>query len=84
MAIRSARVGKITHVKIFHLIDKEDTGNKEDPLKQLSKISSTEVRKAMCVDAFSVLQTVQYSRLLDSEQATVPVQYRIGPTIGYE
>ena len=62
-SFRSARLGKLKELRLFHLVDADDNGTSEYPLKQLNEIKistgySVEARCELLRHAFARLQQI--------------------------
>ena len=69
-AFRHARLGRLSKCRLFHLIDEEDNGTVELPLKQLASVKEVEGKVSLVCIALSRLTAVlQIS--FPSQQATV-------------
>lgn len=46
-ALRNIRVGKWSHLRLFHLLDEEDGGTVAEPFKQLAKLTPTQAESKL-------------------------------------
>ena len=57
-ALRHARLGRLPSMRVFHLVDHEDKGSKEQPMAQLSKLKSKLEQTSLVIKAFRMLERI--------------------------
>jgi hypothetical protein len=60
-ALKNVRLGKLSAVRLLHLIDMDDTGTTEDPLKYVAKLPSTDRASTLGVALMQLQQAWIYS-----------------------
>ena len=57
-ALRNARLGRLSSMRIFHLVDNEDKGSREQPMAQLSKLKSKIEQTSLVTKSFRMLERI--------------------------